>query len=302
MAGRARDIRRLAFRHNAKPGLGFEIFRLSALYARADRQLLGHALDVPQRLEFHLVYVGLRGAGSLIVDFRPVPLGARTLTVVAAGRVQQFVPDRAVDAWMLMIRPEFALTGGDALDPLRAARVLSPLWASPALALGPADARALVARADELDAEHARPLDAIQPHLLAAQVRALLLAAERLAGPAHAAPPAVDRFFTILERDHARTRSVAHYARQAGISPRRLGELVVAHTGRSPKQVIDDRVILEQKRLLAHTALSVKELAARTGFAEPTNLVKFFRHHTGQTPLTFRAALDRRNLPSGRAS
>jgi AraC family transcriptional regulator, transcriptional activator of pobA len=54
--------------------------------------------------------------------------------------------------------------------------------------------------------------------------------------------------------------------------------------------VIDDRVILEQKRLLVHTELSIKELAARTGFAEPTNLVKFFRHHTGQTPRAFRHA------------
>ena len=106
MAGRARDIRRLAFRHNAKPGLGFEIFRLSALYARADRQLLGHALDVPQRLEFHLVYVGLRGAGSLIVDFRPVPLGARTLTATLAVAAPDGRPLDVTEAALLLARPE----------------------------------------------------------------------------------------------------------------------------------------------------------------------------------------------------
>jgi transcriptional regulator GlxA family with amidase domain len=48
-------------------------------------------------------------------------------------------------------------------------------------------------------------------------------------------------------------------------------------------------VILEHKRLLAHSGVSVKELAALTGFDEPTNLVKFFRLHTGQTPLEFRS-------------
>jgi AraC family transcriptional activator of pobA len=78
---------------------------------------------------------------------------------------------------------------------------------------------------------------------------------------------------------------------------RQLSDLLVARTGKSTKRIIDDRVVLEQKRLLAHTDVSVKELAERTGFAEPTNLVKFFRHHTQMTPQAFR-----QNLPSGRRS
>ncbi|MBC7973753.1 MAG: AraC family transcriptional regulator, partial [Myxococcales bacterium] len=135
-----------------------------------------------------------------------------------------------------------------------------------------------------------------------ALLRVLVLRAERLVDRAQPMPAAVQRFFTILEADHATTRSVAHYARRAGISPRRLGELVHAHTGKSTKQVIDERVILEQKRLLVHSELSVKELAARTGFAEPTNLVKFFRHHTQTTPAEFRDQHRRGFLPSRRRS
>jgi transcriptional regulator GlxA family with amidase domain len=61
-------------------------------------------------------------------------------------------------------------------------------------------------------------------------------------------------------------------------------------------------VILEHKRLLAHTTLSIKQLAETTGFAEPTNLVKFFRQRTGMTPGEFRDRVFRRNLPSRRRS
>ncbi|HET7502423.1 MAG TPA: helix-turn-helix domain-containing protein [Kofleriaceae bacterium] len=281
-------IRSLPFRHNLKPALGFEIFRLSQLFDRADQRRLDHALETPQRPEFHTIYVGLRGRGQLIVDFTPVPLGAHHLTFVARGRVQQFVPDRSVDAWMLLFAPEFLLAGGDSPDPLALPATLAPAWASPTIAIAPAEARELIALADQLDAEHARPFDELQPHLLAALLRVLVLRAERLIDRARPVPAPIQRFLTILERDHAATRSVAHYARQAGISARRLAELLHEHAGKSTKQAIDDRVILEQKRLLAHTDLSVKELAARTGFAEPTNLVKFFRHHVGATPLEFR--------------
>jgi AraC-like DNA-binding protein len=285
-----RQIRSLPFRHRAKPSLGIELFRLSELYARAD---LDHALDAPQRPEFHTIYVGTRGRGTLIVDFTPVPIGAGMLAIVACGRVQQFVLDTGVDSWMLLIAPELV----DALP-----GVLSPTWTPPALAVPPAVQRELAALIDRIAGEQARPLDRYQPAIQAALVRALLLHAERLHGGTVApAPEPLARFFTILERDHARTRSVAHYARAAGISARRLGELLVAHTGKTTKQVIDERVVLELKRLLAHSELSVKELAVATGFAEPTNLVKFFRHHARQTPLAFRSA-HRMFLPSRRRS
>ncbi|MBV8760320.1 MAG: AraC family transcriptional regulator [Deltaproteobacteria bacterium] len=281
-------IRELPFQHNEKPGLGFEIFTLHDLYDRAER--LGYDLVTPQRPDFHTIYLGTRGRGTHVVDFSPVPLGAGFATIVARGRVQQFVLERRPDAWLLLIEPAF-LAGTPA--------VLSPSLAEPVVALGDA-APELLALADQLAVEQARPLDAQQPALLEALLSAVLLRLERLVHADAPPVPELARFFTILERDFARTRAVSHYAKQAGISPRRLGELLGAHTGKSTKQLIDDRVVLELKRLLAHTRLSVKELADRTGFDEPTNLVKFFRQRTGQTPLEFRAG--NTFLPSRRRS
>ena len=293
-------IRDLPFKHNAKPGLGFELLRLADLFDRDARGALPEPLTAPQRPEFHTVHVGVRGQGTLIIDFTPVPLGAGRITVVAGGRVEQFVPARGLDAWMFVFSPEFLALGRDPreIDPLRAARILSPAWTVPTCELAAGDHGAILELAEQLAAEQLRPLDAIQPALMSALLRAVLLRIERHVHGEAATPPAeLERFFTILERDCVHTRSVAHYARAAGISARRLGDLLVAHTGRSTKQAIDERVVLEQKRLLAHTDISVKELAERTGFDEPTNLVKFFRHHTRTTPLAFR-----KNLPSSRRS
>ncbi len=291
------EIIELAFRHNSKRALGFEIFKLSSLRARSDAL---PTLFQPKRLAFHLVLFGIRGAGSMMVDFAPVPLGVGRFVVVTHGRVHSFPSAPGPDAWMMLVAPEFLTLDPHGVDPLRGARVLSPMWPVPSLQLPAADRRELGALTEQIRAEHDRPEDAIQPALLSALLRAVLLRAERIArADNRPSPPAeLERFFTILERDCLRTREVAHYARQAGISPRRLGELVNDHAGRSTKQLIDERVVLEHKRLLAHTDVSVKELAERTGFAEPTNLVKFFRHHTGTTPLAFRDTF----LPSRRRS
>jgi AraC-like DNA-binding protein len=284
---RDRAIRELPFRHNQKPRLGFEIFKLSELFARQPEA----DLVAPKRLDFHIICIGLRGRGANVVDFEQVPLGAGHMTVVARGRVHNFLPKPGVDAWLLLARPE-VVTGTFAL--------LDPMWKPPALELPRVDSDELLGLCEQLVAEQARPLDAIQPKLMEALLSAVLLHGERLvhAATAHQpVAPSLQRFFTILETDCLRTREVAHYAKKAGISVRQLSELLVAHTGKSTKRVVDDRVVLEQKRLLAHTDVSVKELAERTGFAEATNMVKFFRHHTGTTPQAFR-----RNLPSGRGS
>jgi AraC-like DNA-binding protein len=283
----ARAIHELPFQHNLKPGLGFEMFTLSSLFER-----VGAAeLVIPKRPDFHIIYIGLRGKGSLAVDFEDVPLGSGIMTVVAAGRVQHFIPKAGVDAWLLLARPE-VVAGTYAL--------LDPTWMPPVLELSRTDRDELLVLCEQLAAEQARPLDAIQPRLMATLLAAVLLRGERLVQAATAnrpVAPALQRFFTILEQDCLKTREVAHYAKKAGISVRQLSDLLVARTGKSTKRIVDERVVLEQKRLLAHTEISVKELAERSGFDEPTNLVKFFRHHTGTTPQSFR-----RNLPSGRRS
>lgn len=272
-------IQSLPFQRPDGRRLGFEVFTLRSLYDRAERD--GFDLEGPQRPEFDMIFLGTRGEGELVVDFVPVPIGKRWLTFVAHGRVRQFVIDRKVDAWVLLFEPE-------RVGP---SPVLNPTWAEPALEI-PATQRprfdALVA---ELVAEHERAGDDRQATILDHLLRVLVLHAERLTMEVGTAlPDALERFFALLERDHAQTRSVAHFARGAGISTRRLGELLGERLGKSTKQVIDDRVVLECKRRLAHTDATVKELADALGFDEPTNLVKFFRRHTRTTPISFRAA------------
>lgn len=287
-----KHIRQLAFEHRAKPTVGIEVFRLQQLFARVDSGELPLELELPQRPTFHIVFVGIVGAGTMVVDFRPVPIGARRLGFIAAGRIRQFVFERAVDAWMVLIEPSVALGIGT--------NVLSPAWEEPWLEPTKAEHAELRAIVEQIAAEQERPLDAYQPELLSSLVRTLLLRCERLHGGAPS-PHELAKFFSVLERDFAGSRSVEHYAREVGFSPRRLGELLVAHTGRSTKQLIADRVLLELKRALAFTEVTVKQLAADTGFDEPTNLVKFFRLHTKLTPLEFREK-QRTFLPSARGS
>lgn len=105
------------------------------------------------------------------------------------------------------------------------------------------------------------------------------------------------RFQQELERGYARTRRVEDYAADLGCCVRTLTRASLAATGRSAKQIIDDRVALEARRLLAGTDLPVAEVGRRLGFAEPTNFGRFFQREVGISPGGFRAEAARDTAP-----
>ncbi|MFF7580530.1 helix-turn-helix transcriptional regulator [Streptomyces sp. NPDC008061] len=99
---------------------------------------------------------------------------------------------------------------------------------------------------------------------------------------------AFHRFHTAVERDHAVTRRVEDHTAALGYSPRTLTRATLAVTGRTAEQYVDDRVLLEAKRLLQHSGLTAKEVTVRLGFTDASDFTKFFRLRTGMTPGAFR--------------
>jgi AraC-like DNA-binding protein len=97
------------------------------------------------------------------------------------------------------------------------------------------------------------------------------------------------RYRAAVERNFARWHGVAPYAARLGCSEKSLTRAALLVTDRSAKAVLTERIVLEAKRKLAHTALPVATIGDQLGFAEPTNFVKFFRREAGLTPGVFRA-------------
>nr|WP_246164293.1 helix-turn-helix domain-containing protein [Xanthovirga aplysinae] len=72
------------------------------------------------------------------------------------------------------------------------------------------------------------------------------------------------------------------------ITTKRLNKATSSVLGKSPKEIVGNRIILEAKRLLAYTNESIKEIGFHLGFEEPTNFIKYFRKHCNVTPFEFR--------------
>ena len=95
-------------------------------------------------------------------------------------------------------------------------------------------------------------------------------------------------FKDLLEQNFAQIKNVSQYADKMAISEKRLNQALAKILGKTPKKMIDERILLEAKRLLAYTNLSIKEIAYKLEFDEPTNFIKYFRKHTQKSPTEFR--------------
>ncbi len=95
-------------------------------------------------------------------------------------------------------------------------------------------------------------------------------------------------FRRALEKDFNRLHTVKNYAEMLNVSTKTLSNSVSECSDKPPLTFINDRIILEAKRLLRFTDLMIKEIAYWLGYEDPSYFVKFFKRQTGYLPSEFR--------------
>lgn len=98
----------------------------------------------------------------------------------------------------------------------------------------------------------------------------------------------VKKFFQLIEEHYQQNLTVTEYADVLAITPNHLTQTVNQLTGKTSSQIIKSKQILEIKRLLVHTNLSVTEIANRLNFPDQSYFTKFFKRETGISPLQYR--------------
>jgi AraC-like DNA-binding protein/mannose-6-phosphate isomerase-like protein (cupin superfamily) len=98
----------------------------------------------------------------------------------------------------------------------------------------------------------------------------------------------VKKFFQLVEENYQKNLTVNEYAYKLAITPNHLTQTVNQLTGKTSSQIIKSKQVLEIKRLLVHTNLSVTEIAGLLNFSDQSYFTKFFKRETGISPLQYR--------------
>ncbi len=242
-----------------------------------------------QRARFHQLVVCSAGHGTHHVDFAPHRLSAGTVLHIRPGQVQKFeetptlVADMAI--WPVEHHPHSAS---------------SPVWypgsgVPSAVQLDPTELSRVMGWLNEMRREQDRFGESIRS---GEQLRTMLkvvltLIDDHVGTPSslEAVPQAYLDLRKALEEQLFSRPSVAELGASLGYSTRTLDRACDAVTGQTAKQVVDERINLELRRLLADSSRPISEIRDVFGLVDSSNFTKFVRRHLGQTPGEFRRDL-----------
>ncbi|MBE1594000.1 helix-turn-helix domain-containing protein [Streptomyces stelliscabiei] len=247
----------------------------------------------PGRATFHYLIAVTEGELRHDVDHVTRSVAPGQWLWVRPGHAQCWHPPGTARGPFILFEP-------DVLRP-DLARLLTPLTAHEAPAVlspHPDDTAWLQQTALQLLDEHRalgrRPLDthhALRRSLLESLL--LRLANSPGVAPLGTATPGTGRadrygrFLDALELHFRELHQAADYAQLLGCSVRTLSRAARDATGKGVRELIDERRLLEARRLLGAARWDARSVAVHLGFTDPANFGRFFRDRTGLTPAAF---------------
>lgn len=266
----------------------FDLFRFE--YFARD---LEH-LKAPHRHEFFTFLLVTGGSGSHDIDFTTYDLQPDRLFLIAPGQVHAWNTVKQVSGFVLFFTDSFvALSKGRKL--LSSWPLFQP-GQKCFVDLNKKEVAIWVRKFREMEEEFGRT-DHFMEDALFYSIGHLLVRASRLYENLNAQPaPPRDllfRFQGLIEKNFAVLKTPKEYAALLHVTPNYLNSFCKRSSGTSAGDLIRQRVLLEAKRLLAHTQLPVAQVAYQLNFNDNSYFGRFFKKYAGMTPEAFRVSQQR---------
>jgi len=299
-----------------KPTQGGDLFQMVEniprffLYGEADKDAGLHFLHVetiPARSILHdwhiaphrhsnlfqlLLAVG--GGGELRADSLTQDFRAPALVTVPPGVVHGYRFQPGTEGWVVTLSDSFA---GEILGPRDAD--IGPVMTEARLLPLDGDDNAtqtlhglFTAIAREFRDPALGSLAAIAAHIrLVFVAQARLRQADRQAAMSRDADAALfARFRSLVEQHYRDHLAVSTYARELAVTEKRLTAACRRVAEKAPLDVIHARLLIEAKRNLLYTSMTVAEAGYVLGFRDPAYFTRFFTRRAGVAPKQFKSA------------
>ncbi len=281
-------IKKYHFKDGLK--LEFEILDLAEIFDSSKG-----LMTVPHRAQFyHIIWIE-QGKGTHFVDFEPMEVKDNSIILIPHNSVNLFDKNGRYHGKAVLFTNSFFCKNDQDSQFLHASMLFSDLYKTATINIDPQTSDLSIIL-NAMETEYQRHPDTAQYHILHNMLHIFLLQAERELRKQgfQELKPSVHldnllSFKALLSQNFRTEKSVNKYATDLAISEKQLHKATTTLLGKTPKQIIDERILLEAKRLLVHSNQSVKEIAYELGYEEPTNFIKYFRKHTDTTPAEFRA-------------
>ncbi len=241
----------------------------------------------PHRHEYQEIIWVRKGTAHHLLDDDRVEIRANTLLIVPKGRMHRFDPSEEVQCCVARFHDSFLPAESSILFSqfFGPSRVTAPEGEIPFIEC----LFSLIAKEYVNFNQHHRTTIRFIVQALAAKIEELTYAALEKRHPAVTGKWKLwEQLNAAVEEHYRDNHSTGFYARELGISLRKLNQIVKAFLGKTAAEAIEERRILEAKRLILYSDMNIKEIAFDLGYEEHSYFTRVFRRFTGLTPSAFK--------------
>lgn len=244
-------------------------------------------IETPHKHDFFIMLYVEKGTGTHTVDFIDYPLDEDQLHLVFPNQVHQwdFANDTQVDQLM------FSRNLFEQISPWFRVPIFHQQQRA-VYTIPPTLATLIKQEFQAIKGELAVKPTYWELVYLRCQVIGLLISklieSEKEYSEPQQIHPLLTKFIQLVEKNYRAERSVSFYADRLYISANYLNVLCKKNTASSASKIIQDRILLEAKRLLKISDRTAKEIAYDLGFYDHASFSKFFKSQTGISPSDFK--------------
>lgn len=250
----------------------------------------------PHRHAYQELLVVESGHGVHQIDGERFALLPQTVSLIAQGQIHYLEEAIGLQGYLVRFGRDFLPAGAFGPGWDYQATLFNHFGLNRALALAGGEMAALGQLLGLLDAEYESAASFQRETSLRHLLALVLIRLERLSQaklacgkPDRAGYRLYHDFAALLERSFTAQHDVAFYARALAVTPDRLARSLSRLTGKTTKQLISERVLLEAQRFLRYTARPIGEISDQLGFSDQFQFSKAFKRALGVAPLEFRS-------------
>ncbi|UYW02414.1 AraC family transcriptional regulator [Flavobacterium agricola] len=244
-------------------------------------------IDKPHKHDFFIIVLFEQAQGKHKIDFIEYEIASKQVHVLFPGQVHEWHIEEDSKGYQLMIDQVFF----ERFSPYLRFSVTNYIN-NPSIALSDSSFELLKYEFESIknEIETKNPLQDVIYARASVIAAVVSKEAENLFKDAKIfqANPRLAKFNSLIDKHFKEEKFVAFYAEKLHISANYLNILCKKHLKISATQLIQKRVVLEAKRLLQSTDLTIKEIAFELGFVDHAYFSNFFKSQTKITPTQFR--------------
>ncbi len=263
-----------------------------------DKQLGGIA-DNPHRHNYYTVIWSFTATGKHIIDFKEYPIKPHQIFFVNPSQVHQIISNPDPTGYVILFTPEFLERNSIRSDFISNLKLFQLRDESAALPINLKMREKLKIFADQMLEAFNSNAD-LSMDIIGAYLKLFLiecnghcsLSKNTNTQSVEVGKTLVKKFKEIVEKNFSKWHQVKEYADALNVTPNYLNEVIKTAINVSAKEFIQNRIVVEAKRMIVFTNKSSKEIGYEMGFEDPSHFSKFFKSQSGQTLQEFKKALD----------